>query len=539
MTHQAVNGNWTRSYAYNEASLSEAGRQSNRLSQTALQTGANPPVEAYAYDAHGNMTRMPHLPIMRWNFRDELSSSSRQVVKDGAAATTYYVYDASGQRARKITEGQGGALKSARFYLGGFETYREYSVGSVRLERQSLHVMDDKHRIALVDRLTIGDVSLEPSTHRYQVENNIYSSKMEIDSWCNVISYEEYAPFGNTSYQVGGDASPKKLKQYRYTGTERDEESGFNYHGARYYASWLGRWTIPDPSGIKDGLNLFCYARSNPISHFDHTGNKSTTITIESETIILNDAGKIKTATRSTSTEHIDGAGKRTVVKSSTRSLTTEEREKAQTHMDQLKQQMKEQVDRESEKPPADEDKNKKNYKLVLAINPSGTDKKGLVTPDSRNPGHTFVVLKDPDGKIINVLSYGPEKPTSAIGYATDCSEPGNPNYHLLKSDDFDTFEFDITKEQSDKASQKIDEIKGSPGRYSGTHQCTTVALEVSDAAGQSSIPRGKGTISPVNCPDAVDVPTPYNLDKDLKDLKVPYRVQKGSDFGATGLPLQ
>ena len=81
MAHQAVNGNWTRAYAYNEASLIEPGKQSNRLSQTALQTGANPPVEPYAYDAHGNMTRMPHLPMMQWNFKDELSASSRQVAK--------------------------------------------------------------------------------------------------------------------------------------------------------------------------------------------------------------------------------------------------------------------------------------------------------------------------------------------------------------------------------------------------------------------------------------------------------------------------
>ena len=83
---------------------SSRARQSNRLSQTALQTGANPPVEPYAYDAHGNMTRMPHLPMMQWNFKDELSATSRQVVNAGAPVTTYYVYDAGGQRARKVTE---------------------------------------------------------------------------------------------------------------------------------------------------------------------------------------------------------------------------------------------------------------------------------------------------------------------------------------------------------------------------------------------------------------------------------------------------
>ena len=72
MAHVAGNGagNWTRTYAYNETSLLEPAQKSNRLSQTALQTGANPPAEPYTYDAHGNMVQMPHLPLMQWDFKD-------------------------------------------------------------------------------------------------------------------------------------------------------------------------------------------------------------------------------------------------------------------------------------------------------------------------------------------------------------------------------------------------------------------------------------------------------------------------------------
>src|SRR5262249_15281306 len=63
------------------------------------------------------------------------------------------------------------------------------------------------------------------------------------------------------------------LKRYRYTSKERDEESGLYYHGARYYASWLGRWTTCDPAGMVDGSNLYRYARANPIHFIDVTGN--------------------------------------------------------------------------------------------------------------------------------------------------------------------------------------------------------------------------------------------------------------------------
>jgi len=37
------------------------------------------------------------------------------------------------------------------------------------------------------------------------------------------------------------------FKRYRYTGKERDDESGLYYHGARYYIPWLCRWSSPDP----------------------------------------------------------------------------------------------------------------------------------------------------------------------------------------------------------------------------------------------------------------------------------------------------
>ena len=52
--------------------------------------------------------------------------------------------------------------------------------------------------------------------------------------------------------------------RYRYTGMERDEETGLAYHGARYYATWLGRWVKADPSGLKDGTNLYIYVNDKP-----------------------------------------------------------------------------------------------------------------------------------------------------------------------------------------------------------------------------------------------------------------------------------
>ena len=64
-------------------------------------------------------------------------------------------------------------------------------------------------------------------------------------------------------------------KRYRYTGKERDEESGFYYHVRRYYACWLGRWTSCDPLLLRESTNLFQFARNNPVLFVDKNGTQS------------------------------------------------------------------------------------------------------------------------------------------------------------------------------------------------------------------------------------------------------------------------
>jgi len=61
-------------------------------------------------------------------------------------------------------------------------------------------------------------------------------------------------------------------RRYRYTGKERDEETGLYYNGARYLAAWLGRWTSADPIGMQAGVNLYQYCRGSPINYVDPSG---------------------------------------------------------------------------------------------------------------------------------------------------------------------------------------------------------------------------------------------------------------------------
>jgi RHS repeat-associated protein len=99
---------------------------------------------------------------------------------------------------------------------------------------------------------------------------------LELDQAGNVISYEEYHPYGSTAFHAADGAVEVSAKRYRYTGKERDEETGLYYHGARYYAPWLGRWTSADPLGIgqpgRPDPNLYAYVAGRPTSLTDSTG---------------------------------------------------------------------------------------------------------------------------------------------------------------------------------------------------------------------------------------------------------------------------
>ena len=99
------------------------------------------------------------------------------------------------------------------------------------------------------------------------------SANVELDwSLGSFVDREEFRPYGETSF--GSYAN----KRYRFTGKERDEESGLNYHGARYYAPGLARWMSPDPKGLVDGVNLYGYVRSNPLNPvYESYGHRVTT----------------------------------------------------------------------------------------------------------------------------------------------------------------------------------------------------------------------------------------------------------------------
>jgi RHS repeat-associated protein len=271
-----ANAGWTRTFAYDEISLIENGlgeplvKQSNRLTSTRVDAG---PLERLVHDPHGNVVRMPHLgaghptPNLDWDYRDRLHRADL-----GGGGTAWFVHDGSGERLRKVWE-KSANLVEERLYLGGFEIYRRKQ-GAQRLERETLDVALDGQRLALVETRTMDTAGTDQALAqvvRYQLGNHLGSTLVELDENAAAISYEEYTPFGSSSYQAVR-STLETPKRYRFTSRERDEETGLYSIGLRLYTPWLGRWISCDQSGPASDLNLYAYVGNQPVNRTDPDG---------------------------------------------------------------------------------------------------------------------------------------------------------------------------------------------------------------------------------------------------------------------------
>ncbi|MBE7170548.1 MAG: hypothetical protein INR73_08155 [Williamsia sp.] len=254
---------WTRDYRY--------GDHSNRLLKT-WTGGDETTAITYHCDTHGSMRNLENTgeeQYMRWNYNDML-----QALNLHGGGWAYYQYDSSKERNRKQIERLDGS-KEERQYLGGMEWYRRINAaGNVLEEIETHHLFAGNQRVLMVeDVIRTDNADLNTGVlYRYQYNNHLGSASLEMDEGAGIVSYEEYHPYGTTAYEAFDKAINPIAKRYRYTGMEREEESGLAYHSARFYLPWLGRWLSADPIGIEGQINQYDYVNNNPILKFDLTG---------------------------------------------------------------------------------------------------------------------------------------------------------------------------------------------------------------------------------------------------------------------------
>ncbi|EJL07473.1 SpvB/TcaC N-terminal domain-containing protein [Pseudomonas chlororaphis] len=230
------------------------------------------------FDAAGNQIRWAGVPGTQWSYTDRLANVTLVARASATDDAEFYVYDANGARLRKVSRTFGNTGTTEMLddivYINGLEIRRRLVNNKLINEYRTVRLMDGEHCLAQRLVWTVGSPAegVASPQLRYQLQNNLGSAVMELDSSGKIITYEEYFPYGGTSFIAGDNATDVQLKRYRYAGKERDEVTGLYYYGARYYQPSIGRWLSADPSGPDDGLNLYCYVGDNPINFSDPNG---------------------------------------------------------------------------------------------------------------------------------------------------------------------------------------------------------------------------------------------------------------------------
>jgi RHS repeat-associated protein len=106
----------------------------------------------------------------------------------------------------------------------------------------------------------------------YRHSDHLGSANWITDQDGYAVQYLHYLPYGELllNQQVAGYD-----ERYKFTDKERDAESGYDYFGARYYASPLYNWTSVDPLADQSPqISPYAYCNWNPIKFVDPDGEE-------------------------------------------------------------------------------------------------------------------------------------------------------------------------------------------------------------------------------------------------------------------------
>lgn len=225
------------------------------------------------FDKAGHQLWLAGGQQLNWTGRGELKQVTL-VDRDSQPDRETYRYDGGSQRVMKRTVRQtSNTVKTQRVvYLPGLEL-RTTQTGETIKELLHTVIVGEAGRaeVRALHWETGQPEGIGNNQLRYSYDNLIGSSSLELDGEGEVISQEEYYPYGGTAVLSSRSQVEASYKMVRYSGKERDA-TGLYYYGWRYYQPWAGRWLSADPAETVDGLNVFKMVGNNPISFTDSNG---------------------------------------------------------------------------------------------------------------------------------------------------------------------------------------------------------------------------------------------------------------------------
>jgi RHS repeat-associated protein len=206
------------------------------------------------YDVAGNQTKYDSFTLV-YNANNLMKSIAGSNGSNGA-----YFYDGADKRIKKILTPNGGTQTT---------TYYIYdALGRLAAEYSEQAVTNNGVSWIFADMLG--------------------STRAIISESGSVTECYDYLPFGRilSSADNGrGSCHPSNPDNnvdgsipQKFTGKERDAETGLDYFGARYYSGPQGRWTSPDRpfadqrAEDPQSWNLYSYVVNNPLNMVDPDG---------------------------------------------------------------------------------------------------------------------------------------------------------------------------------------------------------------------------------------------------------------------------
>ena len=112
--------------------------------------------------------------------------------------------------------------------------------------------------------------------------DHLGSSSFITDAGGEAVQHLQYLPFGESF--ISQKVSSYDVR-YKFTGKERDAETGYDYFGARYYSSELSVWLSVDPlADLRYWVSPYNYCQNDPINLMDPTGALDGEYTVDKNT---------------------------------------------------------------------------------------------------------------------------------------------------------------------------------------------------------------------------------------------------------------
>jgi RHS repeat-associated protein len=133
------------------------------------------------------------------------------------------------------------------------------------------------HNIFGNDLVGTNTVTTTSSEKNYFLKDHLGSIKVIVNEDGSLSSYTDgvYPAKGGNPFglQLENRYTVNNEERYKFTGKERDEETSYDYFGARYYDSRIARWLQVDPLSKKyPAWSGYNYTKDNPLRFVDPNG---------------------------------------------------------------------------------------------------------------------------------------------------------------------------------------------------------------------------------------------------------------------------